>query len=532
MGDRVFTGQDVEALRGQLNEYRRSMEAQLLALEAQLAGVEAALETVDTTLAMSALEDEVLVADASGGLGGHADLTYDEVTLYVPGLDVADNAQIDGTLTVDVDVDVGGSLTAGVDADVVGTMTAATVVADLVDLDGTETTELIDVDRVIDGSVTKSAVTVTETRSGTIGSDGHAGFEYHGTINSACAAHAGIKSTIYIPGASAATKPTCFQGVLDSNNSGTPPISAAVFRGYLALDGTNIEEASNNAAFVATAAASRSSNVLGLYAKSSNWSGGRSVGFKAYGVSQGSTSALKGIGAWLIGQSAHGVEAGVFAEPVTKDANGLAVCAKGHSRFYYGNVYVHNATSDPVVTAVVNKSHVTEAEDGSLWVQNQLECDGAGHFDSTLDVDGQADFNDDVVIDGELKGGRVQIDAADNTSSVSASRYLRSNNGMSQNASRGYPQARAGSVVDVAGTCYVNSFSAGAEVHIEIRADGVEIASCNHEIVSTGYKKWSATDARDLAVFTADQNLQFYLNIVGTANIGYPIATAGLQLDT
>ena len=107
MGDRMFTGQDVETLRRQLNDYRRSIEGQLSALKSALAVVDT---DTDTTLAMSALEDEVLVADAAGGLEGHAGLTYDEATLYVLGLDVAGNAQVDGDLQLGGDITANGEI--------------------------------------------------------------------------------------------------------------------------------------------------------------------------------------------------------------------------------------------------------------------------------------------------------------------------------------------------------------------------------------------------------------------------------------
>ena len=593
MGDRMFTGQDVETLRRQMNDYRRSIEAQLLALKSALAVVDT---DTDTTLAMSALEDEVLVADAAGGLEGHAGLVYDEVTLYVPGLDVADDAQIDGSLTVDVDLDVVGDVTCA-DIDAVGldveTFAMATgaganklltsdgagvgtwenpaavgaagsdkqvqfndggvragdagltydkttdvLMVDHLDMDGTETDELVDIDRGIDANVTKSAVTVTEARSGVVTGGTFAGYDYMDTMDGTVfAAHAGFRSSMKlisgysggahgfsalldIDGGTVAT-PAAFYAQIDSELS---TASAQLFGGIMALDGASNPTAPVKRAGLGLAVTADSGSLThGAYTECKNAGTGASYGYLGYGWNTSAGSTMNAVGLYGYAQSANGLEVGLFAKPYTKDASGFAVVAEGHSHFSDGVIYMF--VSDAVAVAT-NKTHVDTTDTGSLYVEDMIEVDGV------LYADGGAVVTGDLTVTGELKGGRIQIDAADNVSGFTVSRYLRSNSGMVQNANRGYPQARSGSVVDIAGTCHVNSYSAGAEIHIEVRADGVELGSCDHEIVSTGFKKWSVTGNRGDSTFTADQNLQLYFKIVGTASIGYPIATAGLQLDT
>ena len=456
------------------------------------------------TMATGAGADKILTSDADGA-----------------GTWVAPAVQVAGSDT-EVQFNDGGAF-AG-DPTFTFNKTSDVLSLDHLDMDGTETDELIDLDRVIDASVTKSAVTVTETRTGTIGSDGHAGFEYEGTISGisgTCPEHHGFKSTVLIPDGSAVTKPSCFEGLLDSDSSGTPPTNAAVFRGFMGLDNIAPPTLNANAAMLCGVSASRSGELFGLFAKAVNWGTGKAIGFWARGQCSGSTDKLRGIGAWLVGAATSGVSAGCFAEPATKDANGLAYVGKGHSLLYHGNLYLHDTTSDPTVTAIANKSHVTEAEDGSLYVENQLEVDGPGHFDN------------DLTVDYEFKGARCCFDGAEN-GTPSASRYLDLNNGLIMAAQRGYTMAHAGSIISVSGCGNIASNSSGAEVHIEARINGGEEASADYvttQVNDTGDKAWYQTGARHGASFSAGDVLTIYLNIVGTLSIASPSGVVEVQFD-
>ena len=69
---------------------------------------------------------------------------------------------------------------------------------------------------------------------------------------------------------------------------------------------------------------------------------------------------------------------------------------------------------------------------------------------------------------------------------------------------------------------------------MQVRIDGVLAATCIHSLLSVGTKKWSATGARDTAgtTFTANQTIELYCDIVGTATLNGCIAIAEVQFDT
>jgi hypothetical protein len=213
------------------------------------------------------------------------------------------------------------------------------------------------------------------------------------------------------------------------------------------------------------------------------------------------------------------------------NADSFAFVGEGHNHFSDGVTYIH--TSDAAAT-VTNKTHIAETDNGSLWIENKLEVDGAGHFDSTLDVDGQADFNDDVVIDGELKGGRCILTAGSSSSNTS-SVYLRTPGGITMSANRGYPMRRAGSLVGVEGQVLVAASTGGATCYIDVYLNGVlwattDLLDC--DLYVGQYREWGQNFARNIAQFVEHDVIAFYLRIVGSATIQYPIGVAELQFDT
>ena len=409
---------------------------------------------------------------------------------------------------------------------------------------GTETDEVINIDRAIDGSVTKSAVTVTEARSGTVAVDAHAAFDYAGTLDGTVfVSHAGHKATItFTSGTSAGVRgfssvfdvnagtvstPACYYAEMDAEIS---PAYPHLYSGVMALDGASTPMAApmQRAGLSLSVNANSTSETFGATTQAENAGTGLSCGYDGYGYNTSADTSANAVGLRGRAASTSGLEIGVLGRPTTPDANAYALCGRGHQVNYYGNTYLVDKTADPTVALAYasNKTHFNTTDYGCLYVEDVVEVDGI------LYADGGAVVTGDLTVTGELKGARVQVDGAESNSSISASQYLDMNNGLIMTNNRGYPTARAGSILDAACTCVVNSYTPGAELHIDVCVDGTPLAGAEFAIVGTGYVNWSYAGARGGATFTANQNIQLYLDIIGTANIGYPVATAGLQLDT
>jgi hypothetical protein len=391
---------------------------------------------------------------------------------------------------------------------------------DSLDMDGTETDELIDVDRVIDATVTKDAVTVTEARSGTIAADEHAGFAYTGTVDgTSFATHYGFSSTIdHDSGTLVLSSP--YFAKLDSEGTFLAP---QLYGGVMALDGeSSPSPLTVMAGLGLTVKGKSTSRIYGAYTLGTNDHTGEAVGYRGYGKNTG-TAADTGVGnacgLWGYVYSAEGLGIGVRGESLFKNARTFAFVGVGHNHFSDGVTYIH--TSDAVATAT-NKTHIAETDDGSLWVENKIEVVEAAYFD------------DDVVIDKELKGGRCLLTAT-HSSSNTVSRYLTMAGGITMNANRGYPMARAGSIVGVEGQAKVVASTGGATCYIDVYINGVleastDLLDCDSYIGEL--REWGETEPRGQIPFVAHDVLAFYLRIVGSATIQYPVGVAELQFDT
>jgi hypothetical protein len=140
----------------------------------------------------------------------------------------------------------------------------------------------------------------------------------------------------------------------------------------------------------------------------------------------------------------------------------------------------------------------------------------------------------DLTVAGEFAGARDHFGFGDSTGAVTASKYLKMVNGVSCSTTRGYPTARAGSIVDIALMFYINSYTLGAEVKATAKVNDSGSFNCSWSPSGSAPQVvvCSATQARGLNPFSADELIQSYLTISGTINIGYIEARIGVQLDT
>ena len=209
-----------------------------------------------------------------------------------------------------------------------------------------------------------------------------------------------------------------------------------------------------------------------------------------------------------------------------------------------GDIKVHGLTmetgagADKVLTCDADglATWETTAVTGAAGSDTEVQYNDGGEFGAEAGFEYNPATNTltvvNVTLGGELKGGRALIQGS-RSSNASASQYLQ-NGPILMDANRGIPMARAGSIIGVAGQCKVAS-SSGGTAAIEVYLDGVQVASCGTLECDDhigDYVVWSDTVARDTITFVADQRLQFYLKIVGTATIQYPAGTAELQFDT
>ena len=477
-----------------------------------------------------------------------------------------------GSLYVESDVEIGGNLyvSGGVSAGAAGSdkevqfndggtalgaeagfeydKTTDTLTVDNIACpNGTETDEVVNIDRTIDANVTKGAVTVTEARSGVVSADGYSGFDYTGTLDGTYfTTHSGHRATLTTTSGTSLnargfqsmldlnggtlTTPSCYFAEIDSEISPTGP---SLFGGVMALDGASAAAViADRAGLAINVNANSATATYGAITKVTNAGSGAAFGYEGYGSNSNAATTMNAVGLHGYATSVNGVEVGLFAEPYTRDANGYAIAAKGHTVNYYGSTYILDVTADPTVALayVSNKTHFTTTDFGCLYVQDVLEVDGI------LYADGGAVVTGDLTVTGDLKGARGYFDAAKNTNSLTSTTYLCLNNGMTMGATRGHVMPRAGSVISIGGTVQINSFTAGAVIQIAVRLNGGVIGAVSETLgaghATGGFVFTTAHVARGTAPFVENDVLTFSLEITGTANLGYPTGNAEVVFDT
>ena len=110
--------------------------------------------------------------------------------------------------------------------------------------------------------------------------------------------------------------------------------------------------------------------------------------------------------------------------------------------------------------------------------------------------------------------------------------YLDLHNGLIMTASRGHPMARSGSITGIACTVDITTYTAGDDVKAEARVNGTVVFSATGGISSTGVVNFSATQARGIDTFSADDNIQLSISTVSGAPVwAYPVMTCEIILD-
>ena len=434
---------------------------------------------------------KVLFSDDDG------DLSYGDVVTAPAGSDK------------DVQFNDGGAF--GADSDLQWDKTAkqltvgGTVDADKFTATGTLWT-LVDLSRSIGGNLSASGLVATDSLSGIVTSDGTAAV--HGKVDVAAtvsAEHAGVfgeaAHTSGVP-----TGPLAGVSAKASTSGDSGHVSAVLAQ--VAYHGQSFASLpTKRAALEAVAVGSDASDeIWGCYSFGQNTANGHAYGYQGYGYnSYASGSGHNATGVFGFARSDNGLAAGLWGRPYYFGAKGFAAVLQGHVHHYYGNLYIYETQS---LQEVPDKASIPATAKGCLWIENDLE------------------------VDGELFGGRVLLTAADSGTAVTTSGYLSTHDGVQMSATCGYPMARAGSVKDLALRCVVNSYSAGADVKIQLKENGTTIAEASDTLSGTGVTIISETFDRGDATFSSGNQLQFYVEITGTAEISEPVAVAGLQLDT
>jgi len=131
----------------------------------------------------------------------------------------------------------------------------------------------------------------------------------------------------------------------------------------------------------------------------------------------------------------------------------------------------------------------------------------------------------------QIRGSKILLEAADNATNLTNSKYLDLHNGLIMNANRGHPMARNGSITAIAATLNVDSYTPGAELHMQSRINGSEVFAAEWVVDATGFHNWYATQSRGIDNFAPGDIIQMYIEAVGTVQFNRPIATVEIVLD-
>lgn len=230
---------------------------------------------------------------------------------------------------------------------------------------GTETDELVDIDRTIDADVTKGAVQVTEARgAGTWVNGGYGGYNYTGTINTTFVdKHAGFMGTM-------------------THTAGTLVGGLGAFIGLMGMDGETAPAIPGYVGpFVGEVASNSGTARYGAYTLATNKGTGDACGYYGYGTNSNGSSG-RAYGLYGYADSTSDLELGVFASansaPTTKS---FSFGGSGHMWNTSGSLYLRSATAVTEVTSGVFCGHIGTTDYGSAYIEAKLEVDGAAYFD-------------------------------------------------------------------------------------------------------------------------------------------------------
>lgn len=273
------------------------------------------------------------------------------------------------------------------------------------------------------------------------------------------------------------------------------------------------------------------------------------AGSAARGMADGQEIKSSSSAAWASGYAAEGYD--ILASGLASFASGRAqsadIVASGHGSFQWGpgtnsthqsmqigaNIMLDPATGigikngldmrlwdsgssnyvgfvAPALTA--NQIWTLPAADGT--VDKVVKTNGAGELDF-------------VHMTGAV------LEAADNIGALTGNdNYLDLHNGKVMDATLGHPQCRAGSIVGIAGSANITTFTGGDEVQCEARINGVVALTVVGSISATGIFTQSAIQARGVDTFSANDHIQMSMSTVSGAPIWeYPSITVEVVYD-
>jgi len=136
----------------------------------------------------------------------------------------------------------------------------------------------------------------------------------------------------------------------------------------------------------------------------------------------------------------------------------------------------------------------------------------------------------DLDVDGELEGSRSVISFGTNTN-ISADRYI--SFGTTNSSTQGFIAARAGSIVEVSGSCEVNGLGvASTTVSWDARKGGVsQFQTTTVSTATSGTKTNYATAARDDHTFVAGNSIQCRIDVTGTPSLDNCQCHVGIVYD-
>jgi len=383
---------------------------------------------------------------------------------------------------------------------------------------GTEAQEIIDIDRTIDANVTKSAITVNEARSGTIVSDSNAGYYYKSAIDGTLAtSHYGFYGEIDLDGGTLIASSPFYAKFTAAN--GLTTTTPGCYQGLLGLDAISPSLGAYAAALNTSTAGSRATDIFGAWTQATNAGEGVAYGYEGYGNNTSAGTAMNSVGVMGYAASTNGIAVGVRSTPAAFTSMDFGLYNQGHIHSTTGNLYIYENTT---IAEVGDKTHVVEATDGCLWVENDVEVDG------TLYADG------DLVVVGEIMGSRCCFDAGVNTASVSASQYMKFNNGAVFAVDRGYIMPRAGSITAVSASIDCSAYTSEETFEFEARINNSKVFSTTITVAKTGLNISYDTQARNTDAFSAGDLLTMYITKggVGTVTAGYPCCIVEVAFDT
>ena len=406
-------------------------------------------------------------------------------------------------------------------ADGTRAMTSLTV-GNITSANGTETDEVINIDRDCDANPTKDAVVVTDSLSGVITADGHACIKGVVDINAPAglsSGHHGLYGKVAYTAGATVGQHHAVLGETDVTADSSAVCALKHADGQTASLPTGV-----TTALLATMYSSSASLRSAAYTACRNANTGEACGFWGYGFNTKASGGGIGYGLLGFGSSTSGLAVGVKGYTAARNPTSFGLVSHGHAHVYDGSLRVF-ASAAPV--SVADEDHVAETDDGSLYVENMLEVDGV------LYADGGAVVTGDLTVTGELKGARCCFDGAYNGGAFSASRYLALNNGMTMTATRGHMMLHNGSITAIGGTISVASYTPGATVAIQAMVNGTLAAATSYTIAATGQYSFNVqTAVRGSVPFSQKDILSLYVYITGTAVVQYPTANCEVQFDT